>query len=132
MWTPSQNKGKPFPIKKVPVEAWAIGSFKFKGIPGVSKVRLDRCSCCDISLVISQEGCLQKSGLLLPSTSIAFLMYLQTLRISCYVPLMSWSHNFNPNLRTVCVKLSGLKCHDDDVSQTTVWVSEAPFLQFIP
>ena len=40
VWTPNQNKGKPYPVKKVPVEVWAIGSFKFKGIPGVSKVRL--------------------------------------------------------------------------------------------
>ena len=40
VWTPNQNKGKPYPVKKVPIEVWAIGSFKFKGIPGVSKVRL--------------------------------------------------------------------------------------------
>ena len=43
-WTPSLNKGKPFPVKKVPVEVWAIGAFKFKGVPGVSKVKvLDTC-----------------------------------------------------------------------------------------
>ncbi|DBA84440.1 TPA: hypothetical protein ACH3X1_006072 [Trebouxia sp. C0004] len=38
VWTPNLNKGKPFPMKKVPVEAWAIGEFRFKGIPGISKV----------------------------------------------------------------------------------------------
>jgi len=61
VWTPNLNKGKPFPMKKVPVEAWAIGEFRFKGIPGVSKVNaglhrhrfqqaLQTCnvmSCCD-------------------------------------------------------------------------------------
>jgi len=38
VWTPILNKGKPFPMKKMPVEVWAIGEFRFKGIPGVSKV----------------------------------------------------------------------------------------------
>lgn len=38
MWTPSLSKGKPFPVKKMPVEVWAIGDFRFKGIPGISKV----------------------------------------------------------------------------------------------
>lgn len=41
MWTPVLNKGKPFPIKKIPVEVWAIGAFQFKGIPGVTKVNID-------------------------------------------------------------------------------------------
>ena len=38
VWTPILSKGKPFPVKKMPVEVWAIGEFRFKGIPGVSKV----------------------------------------------------------------------------------------------
>lgn len=38
MWTPSLSKGKPFPVTKMPVEVWAIGDFRFKGIPGISKV----------------------------------------------------------------------------------------------
>ena len=41
VWTPGLNKGKPFPIKKIPVEVWAIGAFQFKGIPGVTKVKTD-------------------------------------------------------------------------------------------
>ncbi|KAA6421082.1 MAG: serine threonine kinase [Trebouxia sp. A1-2] len=38
VWTPILNKGKPFPMKRMPVEVWAIGEFRFKGISGVSKV----------------------------------------------------------------------------------------------
>jgi len=39
VWTPSATQGKPFPVKRVPVEVWGIGAFKFKGIQGISKVR---------------------------------------------------------------------------------------------
>ncbi|DBA68431.1 TPA: hypothetical protein ACH3X2_013731 [Trebouxia sp. C0005] len=38
VWTPSVSEGKPFPAKRVPIEVWGIGAFKFKGIQGVSKV----------------------------------------------------------------------------------------------
>ena len=39
VWTPSASQGQPFPAKRVPVEVWGIGGFKFKNIQGISKVK---------------------------------------------------------------------------------------------
>lgn len=38
VWTPSASQGQPFPAKRVSVEVWGIGAFKFKNIQGISKV----------------------------------------------------------------------------------------------
>ncbi len=38
MWNEAFASGKPFPEKKVPIEVWSLGRFKFKGIAGTCKV----------------------------------------------------------------------------------------------
>ncbi len=76
MWTPSLSKGKPFPVKKMPVEVWAIGDFRFKGIPGISKVNAGLHIC----TYLAQE-----------SFFVTFLFLLQA-QASYTCIVMSWRH----------------------------------------
>ncbi|DBA93395.1 TPA: hypothetical protein ACH3X2_003664 [Trebouxia sp. C0005] len=38
VWNEAFAAGKPFPVRKVPIEVWSLGRFKFKGIAGTCKV----------------------------------------------------------------------------------------------
>jgi len=37
VWNEAFAAGKPFPVRKVPIEVWSLGRFKFKGIAGTCK-----------------------------------------------------------------------------------------------
>ena len=37
VWNEAFAAGKPFPEKKVPIQVWSLGRFKFKGIAGTCK-----------------------------------------------------------------------------------------------
>ena len=38
VWNEAFASGKAFPEKKVPIQVWSLGRFKFKGIAGTCKV----------------------------------------------------------------------------------------------
>ena len=38
MWNEAFAGGKAFPVRRVPIEVWSLGRFKFKGIAGTCKV----------------------------------------------------------------------------------------------
>ena len=38
VWNEAFAAGKPFPEKKVPIQVWSLGRFKFKGIAGTCEV----------------------------------------------------------------------------------------------
>ncbi len=90
MWTPSLSKGKPFPVKKMPVEVWAIGDFRFKGIPGISKVNADLHIC---TYLAHHE---------LESFFVTFLFLLQA-QASYTCIVMSWRHHQDTSECSQCI-----------------------------
>ena len=40
MWNEALASGQPFPVKKVPIQVWSLGRFKFKGIADTCKVNV--------------------------------------------------------------------------------------------
>lgn len=38
VWNEAFASGQPFPAKKVPIQVWSLGRFKFKGIADTCKV----------------------------------------------------------------------------------------------
>lgn len=43
VWNEAFAAGKPFPVRKVPIEVWSLGRFKFKGIAGTCKASVLFC-----------------------------------------------------------------------------------------